>query len=325
MVDLLRAKNAIRSVMTMDADSSDAVRVLFEIYEYAYQKKLLKPFRLYTGEYLLEVEDVYKGGEGEFEYLTFCPNAMCIRYHKGDDYDKYTLNIPRANNTCNKSFPDIGKFVRWTDLRGKEFQGRVHRVIGDWIYIHVWDGNGLDTKSWFNNGADLSDVYDLALTVDTCELYDGFLDQLKKVQPYYVFIIGNNLLMHEIEDFSYRDIEEETYIISNKTARETWAECYLNKYSIGYDELSYVGYVYSFFKYEPITDSFREWDHSCYPTYMEKMGKTIIESEPHICSQKYLQESFVERIRKKIPDIKVDRVMRKNQADEYDLITTLLA
>lgn len=260
-----------------------------------------------------------------FEYLTFCPNAMCIRYHKGDDYDKYTLNIPRANNTCNKSFPDIGKFVRWTDLRGKEFQGRVHRVIGDWIYIHVWDGNGLDTKSWFNNGADLSDVYDLALIVDTCELYDGFLDQLKKVQPYYVFIIGNNLLMHEIEDFSYRDIEEETYIISNKTARETWAECYLNKYSIGYDELSYVGYVYSFFKYEPITDSFREWDHSCYPTYMEKMGKTIIESEPHICSQKYLQESFVERIRKKIPDIKVDRVMRKDQADEYDLITTLLA
>lgn len=36
MVDLLRVKNAIRSVMTMDADSSDAVRVLFEIYEYAY-------------------------------------------------------------------------------------------------------------------------------------------------------------------------------------------------------------------------------------------------------------------------------------------------
>lgn len=189
--------------MAMDENSADAVGVLFEIYEYAYQKKLLKSFRLYLGEYLLEVEDVYKGGEGEFEYLTFCPDEMCIRYRKGDDYDKYTLNIPRAINTYNKSLPGIGKFVRWTDYIGNEFQEHVHRIVGDWIYIYVWDGNDFDTKSWFNNGADLSDVYDLALTVDTCEQYDGFLDQFKKIQPYYVFIIGNNLLMHEIEDFSY--------------------------------------------------------------------------------------------------------------------------
>lgn len=98
----------------------------------------------------------------------------------------------------------------------------------------------------------------------------------------------------------------------------------MNEHSIGYDELSYVGYVYSFFKYESIADSFTEWDHSCHPTYMGKIGKTIIESEPHICSQKYLRESLIEIIQKKIPDIKVDRVMRKDRA-EYVLIAALLA
>ncbi len=315
--------NVLRSVMNMDENSVDSSITLFEVYDRAFKNNQLKPFRNYHGEFFFCIEGTYKYEDGEYEYLTYCPDGMCIRHHKGDDNDKYTLDIPMVNVTGNTIIPNIGKFIKWTDVLGKVYQGRVHRISGSWVYVNVWDGHGLDTKSWCNSPADMSHVYDVALAVRTIEQNDDFLLRFNKVKPCYVFINNHNTLIHEINEYLFEDIGEETYVVPLCTGRDVWSKYYLEDYSIGYDNLSYVGYIYSYFEYVRIGDSFRKWDSDYHPIYEERCGRYIIESEPHICSHKFLPVASCEMINRRIPGIIVDSVIRKDQP-VYKLITDLL-